>query len=638
MSDQIRSAARLLLALIVVLALQAAVPPDGHAHETAQVVKEHQTADRIVDLTVRSPALGRTANVRLLTPDGWDKRGPHDRWPVLYLFVGGDGDHETWTREYEVQKKPELRNTLVVMPEMPLFGFYTDWFNQGRGGPPAVESFHLREVLPLLERDYGAGTRRVAAGESQGGFGAVSYAARHPGLFRAVASYSGYVHPLQHPHTVRAAMTYLGLDWRALWGDPVDQRANWQAHDPYYLAGRLRDSGTRVHLSSGDGRLGALDPPGTERDPHIPGLEDPARPSKDVYSPTEAVMNEESRVLATRLKQAGVPVTTHFYTGTHSPAYWWSELDRTLPMLLRSLGSGQDGSGSGARVVAEERVGPRLVDLTLDSPALGRTAKVRLLTPDGWSERAPGERWPVLYLLHGGFEPETYKTWTRESDIEEIPELRDVLVVMPEGGTAGFYSDWWNGGKGGPPAWETFHLDELRPLLEHGYGAGQRRAVAGLSMGGFGAISYATRRPGMFAAAASYSGPVHLLHPRMREIWPQLEEAYGGSGSLAGLWGDPVAQREIWEAHDPHHLAERLRGTRLYLSVGDGHPGPLDPPGSAYDPPEADLRTMNRSLTARLDRLGIPAVTHFHTGTHHPAYGTRELHHSLPLLLGPLAG
>nr|WP_246112118.1 alpha/beta hydrolase-fold protein [Streptomyces hawaiiensis] len=72
-----------------------------------------------------------------------------------------------------------------------------------------------------MERGHGAGSRRAAAGESQGGFRAPSYAARHPGLFNAVACYSGFVHPLHHPHAVRAGMTYLGLDWPALWGDRV---------------------------------------------------------------------------------------------------------------------------------------------------------------------------------------------------------------------------------------------------------------------------------------------------------------------------------------------------------------------------------------------------------------------------------
>jgi diacylglycerol O-acyltransferase / trehalose O-mycolyltransferase len=54
------------------------------------------------------------------------------------------------------------------------------------------------------------------------------------------------------------------------------------------------------------------------------------------------------------------------------------------------------------------------------------------MTPKGWSSRPAGRRWPVLYLLHGCCD--TYESWTRSTDIEELPELRDVLVVMPEGG------------------------------------------------------------------------------------------------------------------------------------------------------------------------------------------------------------
>lgn len=341
------SAARLrtLLALVVAdLMLLAAVSATCaqatvSAPHGARIIAEEKAGERLVDLTVDSPALGRTAKVRLLTPDGWDRRRPGDTWPTLYLLVGGDGNHKAWTEDYDahLQQLPDLRDVLVVMPEMPLFGFYTDWFNSGEGGPPAVETFHLREVRPLLERRYGAGARRVAAGESQGGFGALSYAARHPGLFRAVASYSGFVHPLRHPHAVRAGMTYLGLDWTALWGDPVARRANWQAHDPYYLADRLRT--TPVHLSGGDGTAGVLDPPGTPPDVEIPGLEDPADPfPEDAISPTETLMQRQSRSLATRLVSVGAPVTTHFYAGTHSPAYWKRELYRSLPMLLRALG------------------------------------------------------------------------------------------------------------------------------------------------------------------------------------------------------------------------------------------------------------------------------------------------------------
>ncbi|RKN11090.1 alpha/beta hydrolase [Streptomyces radicis] len=324
----------LLVGASVLLAAAPTAPARGA--EGARVVEERETGERITDLTISSPASGGEGRVRLLTPDGWDERGADDAWPVLYLLPGGDGDHLTWTVDFGIQDLPELRDTLVVMPDMPLFGFFTDWWNGGAGGPPAVATYHLAEVMPLLERDYGAGERRVAAGLSQGGFGAVSYAARNPGMFRAVASYSGFVHPLRHPHAVAAAMRYLGLDPLALWGDPVEQRRVWAAHDPYHLAHRLR--GVPVYLASGDGRLGALDPPGTPPDEEVPGLEDPENPfPDDVLSPTETLMGEESRLLAERLRAVGADVTTHFYAGTHAPAYWEAELRRSLPMLLEAL-------------------------------------------------------------------------------------------------------------------------------------------------------------------------------------------------------------------------------------------------------------------------------------------------------------
>jgi S-formylglutathione hydrolase FrmB len=349
---------RLLLALVIadLLLLAGVSATDAHARAPARhgarIIAEEKAGERLVDLTVDSAALGRTTKVRLLTPDGWEQRRPGKTWPTLYLLVGGDGNHKAWTEDYDarIRDLPQLRDVLVVMPEMPLFGFYSDWFNGGRGGPPAVETHHLKEVRPLLERHYGAGTRRAAAGESQGGFGALSYAARHPGLFQAAASYSGFVHPLQHPHAVRAAMTYLGLDWKALWGDPAAQRANWQAYDPYYLADRLHD--TPVYLSSGDGTAGVLDPPGTQPDPEIPGLEDPSDPfPEDAISPTETIMERESRALATRLASVETPVTTHFYAGTHSPPYWAREFRRSLPMLLDAL---HTADGDRPEVVAEE--------------------------------------------------------------------------------------------------------------------------------------------------------------------------------------------------------------------------------------------------------------------------------------------
>ena len=285
-----------------------------------------------------------------------------------------------------------------------------------------------------------------------------------------------------------------------------------------------------------------------------------------------------------------------------------------------------------ARVIAEEQVGPRLVDLTIESAALGRTAKVRLLTPRGWDKRDRRDRWPVLLLLHGCCD--TYDSWTRETDVEEFRKLRDVLVVMPEGGDVGWYSNWRNHGKGGPPAWEDFHLKELPRLLERHYGAGNRRVIAGLSMGGFGALSYAGRHPGMFRAAASYSGVTHTLTPGFPEGMMEFIAEYG-LDPLA-LWGDPVAQRRIWKAHDPYYLAKRLRATPVYMSVGNGEAGPFDDPGT-FDGGEAFWYEMNLATAARFEKVGVPLTTNFYgPGTHTWPYWERELHRSLPLLLGAL--
>ena len=292
-------------------------------------------------------------------------------------------------------------------------------------------------------------------------------------------------------------------------------------------------------------------------------------------------------------------------------------------------GDADDVRHDRARVVKEERVGPRMLDLTVKSPALGRTAKVRLLTPDGWNPRRHKD-WPTFYLLHGCCD--TYESWTLQTDVEDLAQLRNVLVVMPEAGPVGWYSDWWNYGQGGSPAWETFHTRELRQLLERDYGAGSRRVVAGLSMGGLGALLYAGRNPGLFRAAASYSGVVHPLYDGFPEgLKGNLEEF--GEDPLA-LWGDPIAQRRIWKAHDPYYLAKQLRSTFVFLSSGNGMPGPFEPPGAEPDGLEALLNEMNHEVAGKLQQAGVRLTTNFYgPGVHDWPYWERELHRSLPMLL-----
>jgi diacylglycerol O-acyltransferase / trehalose O-mycolyltransferase len=297
-------------------------------------------------------------------------------------------------------------------------------------------------------------------------------------------------------------------------------------------------------------------------------------------------------------------------------------------LLAGCGGSGDTGpkasptrSADGVAVVAEQQAGPRLLDLTVRSPALDATAQVRLLTPTGW-EPKPERRWRVLYLLHGCCD--TYESWTRSTDVETWPELKRTLVVMPEGGDVGFYSNWKDG-----PGWETFHLTELRTLLERDYGAGEPRAIAGLSMGGLGAMAYAARHPGLFTGAASFSG---VLNPLADAGFLQgLFSQY--TPDPDAIWGDPDADRATWAQHDPTALAPRLEGTRLYVSSGDGRPGPLNRGGERDTTLEPTVLRESRAFTRRLKRADIPVRTDFYgPGNHDWPYFERELRRALPTL------
>jgi diacylglycerol O-acyltransferase / trehalose O-mycolyltransferase len=223
------------------------------------------------------------------------------------------------------------------------------------------------------------------------------------------------------------------------------------------------------------------------------------------------------------------------------------------------------------------------------------------MTPKGWSSRPAGRRWPVLYLLHGCCD--TYESWTRSTDIEELPELRDVLVVMPEGGPVGFYSNWLGSRGRRGPAWETFHLSELRRILERDYGAGTRRVIAGQSMGGLGAMSYSARHPGLFLGAASFSGLLHPLDDT--DFLLGLFSRY--TPEPLAIWGDPARQRDVWSSHDPTTLAERLQRTQILVSAGDGRPGPFDLADAEPDRIEQTVLRESRAFVGRLHRLWLRA-------------------------------
>jgi len=267
--------------------------------------------------------------------------------------------------------------------------------------------------------------------------------------------------------------------------------------------------------------------------------------------------------------------------------------------------------------------------MTIKSPAVGERVQVGLLLPAHF-QMQPKRRWPVLYLLHGCCD--TYVSWSRSTDIEQITRKSDLLVVMPDGGKVGFYSNWRSG-----PQWETFHTQELPQLLASHYRANGKAAIAGVSMGGLGALGYAARHPGMYSAAASFSGIVHTrFSSDVSQGYLGLVSSQGTSDPLA-LWGDPEADAATWKQHNPYDLAPQLTHIPLFISAGNGDLGPLDESDTLRDSIEPTVNAENSKFVQRLRQVGANATVDLYgDGTHNWVYWQRELHRAWPVLTNKL--
>ncbi|WP_329215874.1 esterase family protein [Streptomyces sp. NBC_01485] len=275
---------------------------------------------------------------------------------------------------------------------------------------------------------------------------------------------------------------------------------------------------------------------------------------------------------------------------------------------------------------AVTRLGPRTLDVTVSSPALGRSAPVRLILPSGFDSQT-ARTYPVLYLLHGAHDD--YTSWTRETDIEAFTEGRELIVAIPDAGPTGIPTVWRNG-----PDYETFQVQEVPALLARQYRASGVRAVAGVSTGGYGAMAHAARHPGTFAAAASYSGVLDTMAPGV----PPIVDAIVARENLLppSLWGNPVLNLLTWRDFNPRSRAAGLRGTGLYVSSGSGAAGGSSGGGSGDWLPgalESALWPSAHAFTDTLALLRVPVTTHYYAGGGHSwTYWKQEFTTSWPML------
>lgn len=174
------------------------------------------------------------------------------------------------------------------------------------------------------------------------------------------------------------------------------------------------------------------------------------------------------------------------------------------------------------------------------SEALRISATMNVILPQQTDKTDKTDKlFPTLYLLHGLSDDHT--AWLRQTSIERYANARGIAVVMPAVNRS-FYTDMSHGAK-----YWTFVSEELpklarsffplSPLREHNY-------VAGLSMGGYGAMKLALSFPDRFAAAASLSGAVDINRLRAENFDGDMHLVFSDSAAVPGSSADLFALAE----------------------------------------------------------------------------------------------
>ncbi len=207
----------------------------------------------------------------------------------------------------------------------------------------------------------------------------------------------------------------------------------------------------------------------------------------------------------------------------------------------------------------------RLDRHTIDSPALGREVAYTLYTPAGFETV---EGLPVLHLLHGlGGSEHDWRKLGRMQGIADAAilggEIPPLAIVMPDADNSWYVDSEVHG------LWETAFREDILPGIEarHGIGADrQSRFIAGLSMGGYGALRIAFRESSRFRGVASFSGAI------FDDVQSPLDFSKTQRRFFKGAFGEPLSV-EVFNRENFYHLIPDLPRGRdalgVWLSVGD---------------------------------------------------------------------
>lgn len=236
------------------------------------------------------------------------------------------------------------------------------------------------------------------------------------------------------------------------------------------------------------------------------------------------------------------------------------------------------------------------------SKALEKAAAATILLPE-CARKGP---YAVLYLLHGLSDDNT--AWTRRTSVERYVQDLPLIVVMPDSGR-GFYTDAAEG-----MAYETAITRDLVGYVDQMFNTNPSRSarcLAGLSMGGYGAIKLALKHPNLFCAAASHSGALGFSH------WALGDDAFGTEMKRVVGANSPGGENDLYALSESVELTLRP-ALKIDCGVDDF------------------LLNDNRAFTEHLNKIGYSHLYQEFHGAHNWAYWDLHVQESLRFLVNQI--
>ncbi|AHH97336.1 alpha/beta hydrolase [Kutzneria albida] len=257
--------------------------------------------------------------------------------------------------------------------------------------------------------------------------------------------------------------------------------------------------------------------------------------------------------------------------------------------------------------------------LTVTTPQVSGQHHIKIILPGGYYED-PARRYPVMYFLHGSPDDPAAQNYPA------LSTSNSMITVIPDGGARGWYANWLDQKTAvGAQNWENFHINQVIPFIDANLrtiASKKARAVAGVSMGGFGALHYAQDHPDLFGQTASLSGDTDLsvnsMDLRMAVVASLIDATGALCGSASGacdpandpykpgvssdaLFGTPYPVLNgdwRWNEADPSQHMDKLAGVGVSLYVGNG--------GGRATEPEFWIEGAAKHTKAAMDALRMP--------------------------------